>query len=66
MEGVEAVERLNGRDGVQVEGEQFFESNGFVPGEIAQGSLFSVDVVVRRWWSEAAESTAARRTRGAG
>lgn len=36
-----------------LEGEQFLEVNGFVPGEIQHGSLFSEDVVERRWWREA-------------
>ena len=36
-----------------LEGEQFLEVNGFVPGEIQHGSLFSEDVVERRWWGEA-------------
>ena len=36
-----------------LEGEQFLEINGFVPGEIQHGSLFAEDVVERRWWREA-------------
>jgi GNAT superfamily N-acetyltransferase len=36
-----------------LEGEQFYEFNGFVPGEIQHGTLFSEDVVERRWWREA-------------
>ena len=36
-----------------VEGEGFYEANGFVPGEIAHGRLFDEDVVERRWWREA-------------
>lgn len=36
-----------------LEGEQFCEVNGFVPGEISHGSLFDEDVVERRWWLEA-------------
>lgn len=36
-----------------IEAEQFYESNGFVPGETQHGSLFAEDVVERRWWGEA-------------
>ena len=36
-----------------LEGEQFYEFNGFVPGEIQHGTVFSEDVVERRWWREA-------------
>ncbi len=36
-----------------LEGEQFCEVNGFVPGEITHGTLFDEDVVERRWWLEA-------------
>lgn len=35
-------------------GERFYEANGFVPGEVQQGSLFGEEVVEQRWWSEAA------------
>lgn len=40
-----------------LEGEQFLEVNGFVPGEIQHGSLFAEDVVERRWWREAMVET---------
>ena len=40
-----------------LEGEQFYEVNGFVPGEIQHGSLFAEDVVERRWWREAMVET---------
>ncbi len=36
-----------------LEGERFYETNGFVPGEVQHGSLFGEDVVERRWWREA-------------
>jgi len=36
-----------------LEGEQFYEFNDFVPGEIQHATLFSEDVVERRWWREA-------------
>ena len=39
------------------EGEQFYEVNGFVPGEIQHGSLFGESVVERRWWREANAET---------
>ena len=41
-----------------LEGEQFYEVNGFVPGEISHTSLFSEDVVERRWWGEPLHSGA--------
>lgn len=37
-----------------LEGERFYEVNGFVPGEVQHVSLFEEDVVERRWWREAA------------
>lgn len=40
-----------------LEGEQFYEVNGFVPGEIRHGSLFNEDVVERRWWGEPLQAT---------
>lgn len=36
-----------------IEGEGFYEANGFVPGEIVSGRLFDEEVVERRWWKEA-------------
>lgn len=36
-----------------VEGEGFYEANGFVPGEIVSSRLFDEEVVERRWWREA-------------
>lgn len=36
-----------------LEGEGFYEANGFVPGEVVHGRLFDEDVVERRWWREA-------------
>lgn len=35
-----------------LEGEGFYEANGFVPGEIAATDLFGQEVVERRWWRE--------------
>ena len=45
-----------------LEGEHFYEVNGFVPGEITHGSLFSEDVVERRWWGEPLHVGAANRS----
>jgi GNAT superfamily N-acetyltransferase len=42
-----------------LEGEGFYEANGFVPGEIAGSMLFDEEIVERRWWRE---SVAAERT----
>lgn len=36
-----------------LEGEGFYESLGFVPGETALVRMFDEDVVERRWWREA-------------
>jgi hypothetical protein len=33
-----------------LDGERFYESQGFAPGEIIEGTLFDEDVVERRWW----------------
>jgi len=33
-----------------LDGERFYESQGFAPGEIIEGALFDEDVVERRWW----------------
>lgn len=33
-----------------LDGEQFYEALGFVPGEVMHGSWFDEDVVERRWW----------------
>lgn len=49
-----------------LEGEAFYESNGFVPGEIAGTSLFDQDVVERRWWRESEAGTGLRRRIGRG
>jgi ribosomal protein S18 acetylase RimI-like enzyme len=35
-----------------LEGEGFYEANGFVPGEIVSSRLFDEDIVERRWWCE--------------
>lgn len=45
-----------------LEGEQFYESNGFVPGEVRNGNLFGDDVVERRWWIEAVAEDAPHRS----
>ena len=46
------------------EAEQFLEANGFVPGEIRQGSMFGIEVIERRWWNDAVAES--RQARGAG
>lgn len=33
-----------------LDGERFYESQGFAPGEVIEGHLFDEDVVERRWW----------------
>lgn len=33
-----------------LDGERFYESQGFAPGEVIEGRLFDEDVVERRWW----------------
>lgn len=33
-----------------LDGERFYESQGFVPGEVIEGRIFDEDVVERRWW----------------
>lgn len=43
-----------------LEGEGFYEANGFVPGEIVERRLYDEEVVERRWWREA---VVAERTR---
>jgi ribosomal protein S18 acetylase RimI-like enzyme len=43
-----------------LEVEQFFETAGFVPGEVRQVALFGVDVIERRWWAEAQTGASGR------
>lgn len=33
-----------------IDGERFYESQGFAPGEVIEGRLFDEEVVERRWW----------------
>jgi len=33
-----------------LDGERFYESQGFAPGEVIEGTLFGEDIVERRWW----------------
>jgi len=33
-----------------LDAERFYESQGFSPGEVMEGTLFDEDVVERRWW----------------
>lgn len=33
-----------------LDGERFYESQGFAPGEVIEGTLFDEDVIERRWW----------------
>jgi GNAT superfamily N-acetyltransferase len=33
-----------------LDGERFYESQGFAPGEVIEGRLFDEEVVERRWW----------------
>ena len=33
-----------------LDGERFYEAQGFAPGEVLEGTLFGEDVVERRWW----------------
>lgn len=47
-----------------VEGEGFYEANGFVPGEVVSSRLFDEEVVERRWWRE--EDVAAGRQAAGG
>jgi GNAT superfamily N-acetyltransferase len=37
-----------------LEGEGFYEANGFVPGEIVGSVMFDEEIVERRWWRESA------------
>lgn len=48
-----------------LEGEGFYEANGFVPGEIVESRLFDEEVVERRWWREAVPDVAPIRRRSA-
>lgn len=49
-----------------LEGERFYEANGFVPGEVVHGRLFAEDVVERRWWRESEAAQEPRRNRATG
>jgi GNAT superfamily N-acetyltransferase len=33
-----------------LDGERFYESQGFAPGEVMEGTLLGEDIVERRWW----------------
>lgn len=33
-----------------LDGERFYEAQGFSPGEVIEGTLFDEDIVERRWW----------------
>jgi GNAT superfamily N-acetyltransferase len=47
-----------------LEVEQFFERNGFVPGEVQQTDIFGIEVIERRWWGDAIAEAAGRRATG--
>lgn len=49
-----------------LEGEGFYEANGFVPGEIVGSVLFDEEIVERRWWRESATVRRPLRRRAAG
>ncbi|HSM02807.1 MAG TPA: GNAT family N-acetyltransferase [Acidimicrobiia bacterium] len=33
-----------------LDGERFYEAQGFSPGEVIEGTLFDEDIIERRWW----------------